>query len=133
MEEIDFQIDLGHLRQRMTPAERHLIEEAVECETARTIRSAQSISVHAAPGCPGAQELLRAARVGLPGGRFVSMPRSETDDELMQVSLDLRNDMPALALVCRQSGRSGDVWTKPTTLELNPVVGQPLVWGAHRP
>ncbi len=24
VEEIDFQIDLGHLRQRMTPAERHL-------------------------------------------------------------------------------------------------------------
>ena len=29
MEEIDFQIDLGHLRQRMTPAERHLIERLV--------------------------------------------------------------------------------------------------------
>jgi ribonucleoside-diphosphate reductase beta chain len=29
VEEIDFQIDLGHLRQRMTPAERHLIERLV--------------------------------------------------------------------------------------------------------
>ncbi|HEY6644864.1 ribonucleotide-diphosphate reductase subunit beta [Povalibacter sp.] len=29
VEEIDFQIDLGHLRQRMTPADRHLIERLV--------------------------------------------------------------------------------------------------------
>jgi ribonucleoside-diphosphate reductase beta chain len=29
VEEIDFQIDLGHLRARMTPAERHLIERLV--------------------------------------------------------------------------------------------------------
>ncbi len=29
VEEIDFQIDLGHLRQRMSPAERHLIERLV--------------------------------------------------------------------------------------------------------
>jgi ribonucleoside-diphosphate reductase beta chain len=29
VEEIDFQIDLSHLRQRMTPAERHLIERLV--------------------------------------------------------------------------------------------------------
>lgn len=29
VEEIDFQIDLGHLAQRMTPAERHLIERLV--------------------------------------------------------------------------------------------------------
>src|ERR1700735_4107484 len=29
VEEIDFQIDLGHLRTRMTPAERHLIERLV--------------------------------------------------------------------------------------------------------
>jgi ribonucleoside-diphosphate reductase beta chain len=29
VEEIDFQIDLGHLRQRMTPAERHLVERLV--------------------------------------------------------------------------------------------------------
>ena len=29
VEEIDFQIDLGHLQQRMTPAERHLIERLV--------------------------------------------------------------------------------------------------------
>ncbi|HEX6999371.1 MAG TPA: ribonucleotide-diphosphate reductase subunit beta [Gammaproteobacteria bacterium] len=29
VEEIDFQIDLGHLRQRLTPAERHLIERLV--------------------------------------------------------------------------------------------------------
>src|SRR5690606_31849523 len=29
VEEIDFQIDLGHLRERMTPAERHLIERLV--------------------------------------------------------------------------------------------------------
>ncbi len=29
VEEIDFQIDLAHLRQRMTPAERHLIERLV--------------------------------------------------------------------------------------------------------
>jgi ribonucleoside-diphosphate reductase beta chain len=29
VEEIDFQLDLGHLRQRMTPAERHLIERLV--------------------------------------------------------------------------------------------------------
>jgi ribonucleoside-diphosphate reductase beta chain len=29
VEEIDFQIDLGHLRDRMTPAERHLIERLV--------------------------------------------------------------------------------------------------------
>jgi len=29
VEEIDFQIDLGHLRSRMTPAERHLIERLV--------------------------------------------------------------------------------------------------------
>ena len=29
VEEIDFQVDLGHLRQRMTPAERHLIERLV--------------------------------------------------------------------------------------------------------
>ena len=29
MEEIDFQIDLGHLRQRMIAAERHLIERLV--------------------------------------------------------------------------------------------------------
>jgi ribonucleoside-diphosphate reductase beta chain len=29
VEEIDFQIDLGHLRQRITPAERHLIERLV--------------------------------------------------------------------------------------------------------
>jgi ribonucleoside-diphosphate reductase beta chain len=29
VEEIDFQIDLGHLRQRMTPPERHLIERLV--------------------------------------------------------------------------------------------------------
>lgn len=29
VEEIDFQIDLGHLNQRMTPAERHLIERLV--------------------------------------------------------------------------------------------------------
>jgi hypothetical protein len=29
VEEIDFQIDLGHLRQRMTPADRHLIERIV--------------------------------------------------------------------------------------------------------
>jgi ribonucleoside-diphosphate reductase beta chain len=29
VEEIDFQIDLGHLKQRMTPAERHLIERLV--------------------------------------------------------------------------------------------------------
>ena len=29
VEEIDFQIDLGHMRTRMTPAERHLIERLV--------------------------------------------------------------------------------------------------------
>lgn len=29
VEEIDFQLDLGHLRQRMSPAERHLIERLV--------------------------------------------------------------------------------------------------------
>jgi ribonucleoside-diphosphate reductase beta chain len=29
VEEIDFQIDLGHLKQRMTPADRHLIERLV--------------------------------------------------------------------------------------------------------
>jgi ribonucleoside-diphosphate reductase beta chain len=29
VEEIDFQIDLGHLRQRMTPADRHLIERLI--------------------------------------------------------------------------------------------------------
>lgn len=29
VEEIDFQIDLGHLRERMTPADRHLIERLV--------------------------------------------------------------------------------------------------------
>ena len=29
VEEVDFQIDLGHLRQRMSPAERHLIERLV--------------------------------------------------------------------------------------------------------
>jgi ribonucleoside-diphosphate reductase beta chain len=29
VEEIDFQIDLGHLKQRMTPAERHLVERLV--------------------------------------------------------------------------------------------------------
>src|SRR5882724_5203476 len=29
VEEIDFQIDLGHLSQRMTPADRHLIERLV--------------------------------------------------------------------------------------------------------
>ena len=29
VEEIDFQIDLGHLRSRMTPAERHLVERLV--------------------------------------------------------------------------------------------------------
>src|SRR5262245_57203424 len=29
VEEIDFQIDLGHLRQRMSPADRHLIERLV--------------------------------------------------------------------------------------------------------
>jgi ribonucleoside-diphosphate reductase beta chain len=29
VEEIDFQIDLGHLRQRMTPADRHMVERLV--------------------------------------------------------------------------------------------------------
>ncbi len=29
VEEVDFQIDLGHLRQRMSPAERHLVERLV--------------------------------------------------------------------------------------------------------